>query len=724
MADDRDDSPPGLPFPLSGMDIPQELIDGIELPSGLELPPGMNEEMVKRALAERMLMERFGAAPGGGAPELEPATEEGGTLTRRIPPPALDALKEEKEGFGSHKGESATQKTYAPASKLRVEDAYRDVLQEVWQTAADAVGASDQVRLPLRDNPYLQHVQERYGPEYFFISDYEINLDQAGAEGITGSMSEIGLQIVLRVRELQGDREGLRAFYRGTLAATLERLVRDGAGTPESQVDMVLIPLSQIQVRPQRCSESIRDFVAGLRRHLGTQEEEERGSGYYVTWGGLADLLMPARGRECWAQGVFYYHEILSHFCQVVAAGGSLARDECERVRIASNNSANTVEDLRRLAGKGEYDEVLLGVRNSMKRISAAMAGQALELAEEEVVLALSLIAHLLGNVPADQVHPIWARFLDDMMASATAWLPGRDHLQLAMVELGAGMVRIAVEERRSDAPSTFFNAGISIDRHRTAGTGNLKREDTEWARAVLNGLGVWWAVEAGDAQLMESMLRSDGLSCTVNFLSAASNMEWDDDGRAKVEAVAAAVFGMRSVLGFGQTDFFQMGNSLKDLKIRLPENLPVSDPRELQRRIGTVLGHLAVMPAEGGGLVPADWPGEPGALRASAEMSRQVMQRLVAKPEDYASMLVQPLVELMGEIEAGAENPGQALLKLYGPLAGADPDSPGPGPLVQAGLMSIEEWRQAARRAVPVLPRSPADVLRTSGVLDWMLQT
>jgi hypothetical protein len=197
--------------------------------------------------------------------------------------------------------------------------------------------------------------------------------------------------------------------------------------------------------------------------------------------------------------------------------------------------------------------------------------------------------------------------------------------------------------------------------------------------------------------------------------------MEWDGAGKAKVEAVAAAVFALQPILGYRQTDYFQMGNSLKDLKIKLPDDLPPPDLRDLQRRVGAVLAHLL---RRVGAWEAEEWPARGGALVGSAETCWQVMGRLVPGEKQFAGRLVEPLLELMRELEASAEAPGRTLLERYGPLAGADPDDPGQGPLVAAGLMSLDEWRQVARRAVPQIPRGPAEVLRSSGALDWMLQS
>ncbi|MCX7015808.1 MAG: hypothetical protein NTW86_25190 [Candidatus Sumerlaeota bacterium] len=613
--------------------------------------------------------------------------------------------------------------------ETRVKKGYGAFLREMWAMAAEAVGAPTDPG----DNAFFAAVEREFSPDYFFVPDtkrrapkeFQGDSGKADAreekerkedeEGFDGPISDVALRVVIGAQSFGEDRRTLREFLTGRVAATLARLESQRQGSPENHVDIVLPVL--IERRPTSCSPVFRAFVAGLRGYLGRQPDSERTPSFYITQSGLGDVLIEANGRECLAQALYYYHETLSQIVRTMKQPAEPFSADIKRiVGKCANNSANGLDELALHFGGSKGETGAREVRRTLKIISAANSDATSDPPPEGFDRATTIMVHWVGTEP----QSVWATILDDMMRSSRVWEEPGDAgtLKLAYWEAAAACVRVAMSTRRKDAPSAFFNSGLSLLRaFREPGAQN--RQNLVRARVILNSMGLFWALEADISQPRVAMVDNDGLSCAVNLLGACTDMAWEDTrGRNALQGVVNRLFEMESLLQDQGVDFFRMKNSLRDLKVtpKLAQNQ--GDPAALESCVGELVSYiLAQMPRP----------------KRAASLSKQTPEVEILDSNDIVWGLFSVILDgaALGEFQASLvkvlrqiadqmKDPRQALLNLYGPMAATVPGEPGVGPIVQAGLMTQDEWNKIAHEAVDESATSLAALLR-SDLLGWL---
>lgn len=645
-----------------------------------------------------------------GGPGAQPQAHGSGWPLDAVPGPHAGAApppgSEQRASKPEEKaGEEAKHQETVRHEVINHEEAFSTVLREMWQIAARAVeGPGGRLAsLALDDNAYLQAVRSRFQPEDFYSDEVDLGAE-AAVSGLVGSIEEITLAVRHQTEQLGDDRAALRTFLTGILAATLERLERDGVGNAERRTDLVLFPLGRaLSNRPPACSDGLRRFVAGLRGYLDNQPEGERTANYFITHAAVSDLLIHTRDPECLAPSVFYYHEILSHYCRLVEqAPEAFGPADRKRIKAVANNTSNLVEDVRRIRSVPENDKIL-EVRGALMRIAVTMGGET-ELSDAEVERAGSLLAVLLG---ADTVDPSWSLVLDDMMRSSSAWRRGFSYLQLGLMEAAAGVVRAAPQSRRPESAPLFYNAAVSL----MSEPEKWDQEAFERGRAALCAIGMWWAFEGNLERPEVALLYFGGLSCAVNLFAAAEGIEWRDGDREVLGRIAGTLRALSSGLpSEAQLQFFRLEGFLRQLKVEPGEPALAELPADLDRLVSALRKDDTVRLA-------GDDP-----LGATVEVVRGVFAELARTPEDFQKSLVRPLVELLERIAEDTANPGRTLLELYRPYAGTTAEEIGRGPLVAAGLWSADAWQRVVTRArEPV--ESLAQLLRAEGRLDWLTQ-
>lgn len=549
---------------------------------------------------------------------------------------------------------------------------------------------------------FLDQLLGQYDPQHFFVTGWAHD-ELARAEPLVGTLEEIRTAVMIRVRELAANRPALRAFYGGTLAATVDRLLRENISTVDRHVDIILDPLERFLGSTRLCSPSFLEFVTGLHAHLERLPRRSWDVNVIITLVSLANFIGNRESRECLLTGTYYYHEVMLHYLRAIREQSAVGRRDLMQIRIAANNSANFVDEVRRLRDQPPDEEQPVAVRHHLKRISAALSVHLLELNEEERHDALQGIDHFLGRQVAE---PSWPVLLDDMVSSPTAWLAdGRTYAHLAVAE-GAGAVsRIAVEKRRFEAPGMFYNVGISLLRLADL-PGNIVRTKVEGVRSTVNALGLWWALEAAahlapPQSVLVALTVHNGLECAVNLMSAAASLSPDRQERQLLADIATTLLAFQPLLPQEAHRFFQIETYRGQLNVGATASEDTAEPARLQQAVEELL----MSGGDSGTSLR-----EPHPIVGTTEILRAAFHSVFDK--ERLDGLIDDLIMLLREIEEESRDPLAAILTYYEPMAEN-------GPLVASGLMPAEEWAH-----LPKLVSRPdvtlVDLLRSDSSFDW----
>lgn len=549
----------------------------------------------------------------------------------------------------------------------------------------------------------VDHLVARSDPASLFVAGWTHD-ELARAQPITGSLAEITTAVMVRVRDLSDNRPALRAFYGGTLAATIRRLVGEDIGPVDRHVDLVLDPLRRFGVSPNGCSSSLIEFARGLRAHLDNKPAVEWDGNVIITLVNVGNFVGLREGRECIILGSYYFHEAVTFYLGLAREEQLTPRDRSQ-VRIAASNSANLIDVLRRIRGL-QVDEhpQSLSTRYALKRISAAMSSLVSDAPEDELRLAAHVIDELFGG-PLTSLR--WPIVIDDMASSPTAWLTeGRDHADLAILEAAASLARIAIEKRRHEAPSTFYNTGVSVLRLVDSDL-QLSRRTAESIRARLNGLGLWWALEtAHELPLPQSLIVAlrdyDGLECAVNLFDAWTTLSPDPARLSTLDQLGRTILHSQPLLASEVHRFFQIENSFRALELTTGEPTGDLNVRVLQDLVAALLDESPLSLRE------------PDPVLRTAQLVTEGVLELFGGPA-LIRPRVERLVELLQQIEEESRKPLENLKVYYQPMAAT-------GALVASGLIDREEWERTANLAAPE-GVTLVDLLRTDTSFAWMLR-
>lgn len=610
------------------------------------------------------------------------------------------------ETLGEQVKQPAPEKREAVLGEPRqdLEEIYRSLLQRIWRIGAAGIGATGTEEIPLEANPFLEATARSFGPEEFFVDEAPLSA-LFEPRPLRGTISDIMVQVTLQVRELLEHREGLISYYEGVIAATLDHLARTEVGTPENHVDLVLLPLTSNKFRPHRCSGSLQRFAADLRGYLMTQPVEQRGSGWIVTFGILAEFVRHAQDLSCLLQSSVFFHELMLILLAKLRAGELRTEDDLDRIRGVAGNLANMLEGIRRLKSASETEPRLLSARQSLKKITASIVFLSHPTTQGDERVETRALGALFGE---GLVPEWWPAVIDDMMGSTTAWYTPDNPLRLLMLECAAAVVRIAGGKQVANAPSAFFNAGISVSKLRSVV--DVGKETLEGVRALLNAVGLYWAIRSSpDPRTV--LVTNDGLDCCVNMFSACTAIPWQPQQLDILRQLVESVFAFRGVVA-AEGEFFQMRTSLNELGISLPE---VVERPSLERLFVTAHQTLGVIGARVG--IATDLPMQDGDSEPLASVQLVGSAILLLAGEEGYRSACRDVASLLAAIEELAAAPMASIPSLYETFLDD-------GPVVASGLVERGDWQEAVRQSIVEPPSSLAAVLRSGRALRWMEET
>lgn len=626
--------------------------------------------------------------------------------------PRGDQLARGPEGASGEAKSTADKQTevYGPPLDTAVRDLQEDLRQMLDDLSGLITAAMVEADVggppPDQRAAFIDQLLGQYDPQHFFVTGWAHD-ELARAEPLVGTLEEIRTAVMIRVRELASNRPALRAFYGGTLAATVDRLLRENISTVDRHVDIILDPLERFLGGARVCSPSFLEFVTGLHAHLERLPRRSWDVNLIITLVSLANFIGNRESRECLLTGTYYFHEVMLHYLRAIREQSEdLGRRDLMQIRIAANNSANFVDEVRRLRDQPPDEQQPVAVRHHLKRISAALSVHLLELNDEERRDALQGIDHFFGRQVAE---PSWPILLDDMVSSPTAWLAdGRTYAHLAVAE-GAGAVsRIAVEKRRYEAPGMFYNVGISLLRLADL-PGGVVRTKVEAVRSTVNALGLWWALEAaahlGPPQsVLVALTAHNGLECAVNLMAAAASLSPDRQQRQLLADVATMILAFQPLLPQEAHRFFQIETHRGQLNVGVAAPEDGVDPARLQQAVEELLA---------GGANGGFSLREPHPIVGTTELLRQAFHSVFDKQR--LDSLIDELLTLLREIEEESRDPLAAIVTYYEPMAEN-------GPLVASGLMPTEEWSHLPKR-VSRPDVTLVDLLRSDSSFNWFYE-
>lgn len=521
---------------------------------------------------------------------------------------------------------------------------------------------------------------------------------RAEVEGLRGPASMLVLQVREEIRKRVDQPESLRAFLSVTLARTLFRLEQEGDGTPETRVDMVLLGLATSMSPPW--TPGLLRFTAGMRGYLELQPSEARGPGWYQTIAGLGDWIGRSRNPTALRHSAFFYHQVLSAGLQ--ASPG--------RIHAVANNLAGRMDDL-----PGGKDPRCLRVCNRLHALSVTAALSEFEAAPQDDAVAERLWASLAGKTPA---HPLKAaqvlltmahvpyswRHLDAEVVGADI-----DHSDdwMVVIEAAAGALgcRLYGPEDHHRIAATLFNAGVSAHRYNP--------KESVLLRAVLNCLGLLWAMRKSGADPVRGLVEYNGLDCGVNLFGALADLRTARTMRTTQRLAALLVAQRPSLPREQQLEFLRLEGAWKELGFA-PSRADASERDSLEASALALLDEV---------LGSDSWP--TASLNAEADDEASLATAAIVRRVCHAEMggafdaLMDDLLALADRVGAMSQDMQDTWNRLYGDLADK-PSALGKGPLVAAGLMSEQEWIQLALEAVNTRVRSLAPLLSAEN-LDWL---
>lgn len=590
-----------------------------------------------------------------------------------------------------------------PSTAQLVHEHRREFLEDLWgiATPESTMGRAD----------FLQWAQQ-FSPEELFLHGEH---RPAPEMPLTGSVQDATIQALLEIQRRKLDPVSLHEWLRGSVVATLRQWERSGQASPEQRVDLMLMALAR-ELKP-RCSSSLRRLLAGMRGHLLTQAPEARGEGFFRTWAGLGEFLGPA-GEECVPQACFYYHEVLSELLQRRASEPALRTI----VRGAANNLTSLLDDL---APPDQTVGALAGppVLNRLHALAAVFEPARVREPTATVEAMSILLGAAFDQVYAQDYSPVlttmmnvpaaWRTLHPQVRGDIPDWGEPTPWSRIAYMEACAGVLRAGMvgPEDYDDISSGFFNAGVSFARQGREAGGD---EAARWMQTLCPAVGLWWAVHLAST-VNEALTRLHGLQCAVNLFGGASDLAWDEPSRDSLAMLARVLRTYRTPTL--ENRFFQMSSAFRQLGIGEGEGegeatAPLANLRTAaSEAVQTIAAHRRLEWPRGVTSGPRDLGRIATFIRGAFQLYRG--DDALEHNADLIARLLRKLADVRKSLES-------ALPTYYGDLAG-DPERgiPGRGPLVEAGILTGEQWSDLASKSIEN-PPSLADWVAQN--LDWVL--
>ncbi|MGH8906865.1 MAG: hypothetical protein ACRD0K_10200 [Egibacteraceae bacterium] len=564
------------------------------------------------------------------------------------------------------------------------EDGYRARLELIWEVAHASSGYQFD---PGERQAFLDSMVDVLSESP--PGEREAALTADMPEAIPGDVGTVELVIDAQVPQLR-DPTALERFVRYTVAPTMRRLERRGEGTYEQRVDAISSVLSAVRGTPATA-----DLAWQLVAYLQGQAPEDRGMGFYTTIAILAvslSTVSPAAGGPRNEQAGFCYHLTVEGMRWVAM------RDELDELDPASSgivssaafNLASGISTLfQRRGGASDPDLPML---RELKAISAATASP-LNIEEQraaDVVQALGF--HTDRHVP-------FATVLSNMGSVTQAWV--QTQIGRARLEATSGVVD-AASDRPEHPAARLFNAGVSLGRARDAVAQEQVLAILE-GRFLLNAVGLRIALTLG-GDLIEALIRYDGLDCAVNFVATFAEYRRTSGPETlrALEPLTQELLNLTTSARVRQAsppaDIGRLLNSAQRLNLTPKQQTDFSAlPRMIEQAIE------AIRAATNGPALHEDQ------LLDSARLVRHTFATVVPQTPESAH-----LQQTVDEVVASRDRPVETLIDRYAPYA-RSPEHPvvGIGPLVPAGVVdpatwdSFVQWLSApAPSMVPALQR------------------
>ncbi|MGM0576959.1 MAG: hypothetical protein ACQEXJ_14640 [Myxococcota bacterium] len=616
------------------------------------------------------------------------------------------------------KGLRQDQLVSEPASEVlpSLDEYERDFARKFWKTL-----------FPQADEEELQDFSRwAQGSEYMrMVADLARSSESTasregaapGEDPFVGAMEGSPPEVMVALmREVElGGPETARRQLRERLLPTLRLWERDRVGSAENRIDMVLQVVSRAVPSPP-CTRAFGDLVAGMRSYLVRfQRPTERSADWLLSWASISDLVGRGRQRPCREQSAFYYHEVLSVLCQepawieenprlvrvqaanlaghIIAMGGQQTVEQTPRIGVV----VNRVHRLAALAGKPPDHEGGRRAAYWLHRSLGLLEGEAK--VEEGAVMRAHIVASMM-DVPT-----AWF-FLyepaDDPDASMSSGVGpdswGRPHV--SYTSLVAGMIRpfMVTPEDRDEVAQGFFNAAVNISKSDPSGAPGAN-DVAEWAVMAFATTGLWWALVLG-RDLQEALGPFHGGDCAA-LLYGHLTRDWLQPG---FRTLAGQLGGKGSALPDNAA--YRLGRAWENLGLEPASGQEAADLATLRETVHESLGYLLALQGvkwiEGlpEGPIPDD-----ERMEQLVGAMHEVMDAWMGRETREAAAV--ELGELLSRLAVEARDLPDTVRRYYGGLAG-DPiagetlvSRAGRGPLVEAGVMSKEEWDALANRSV-----------------------
>ncbi len=528
---------------------------------------------------------------------------------------------------------------------------------------------------------------------------------------LQGPAETAGLVLSQAIRDVAGDNEQLKRLLRGPVPATLDRMVQAGGRKPETIVDVAVSVLQAVPpVHPW-----VGDFTVQVIPHLRGFHETDpvKQHGWYQTIMSLASLLARVeiaapftqerlRGRAADYAGA-YYHEVLW-----AVVTGTLADGDLSFIRGACNNlAAQFGRRLQRLSGgpDDEATETAHEIGKVLVKVNVVLSAEEYSAAAVDafrpVIEPLGLDRLDVPVAPGDR-HLLVV--LDQVFNTATVALGDDDNLTGAFLHSVSGVVR-ATQRSHDRTAAAFFNAGIALLKatNRTDANQLTRREEAAWVRALLNLIGLRWALALND-DFAAALGPGDGGDCLVNLLGSlvskgrvTIDQLWSN-GLDDIVSITRAILAGRPIPGL---DVARLDGLIEQFRrMRAVEPSP-ADPARLADAAGRLTDGL--LTASGIDDKPAD--DKPAAVPFTAQSTAALVVRSfghLADPEQPADQAFRSIVlpgvkNILAPYLTDLDDPIEILKRGYLTRSRSSKRQRDlaleAGPLVEVGLVTREEW-------------------------------
>lgn len=428
-------------------------------------------------------------------------------------------------------------------SQRELEDEASTMLRKLWAILAKPViNASE-------DN---SERLERFLEVHRHIRAEELFLKPVSetAQALSGRPGDAIMQAQADLQWGRSDNNFVIAYLRKTIAATLNEWQRRGETTAEHQIDLIIMPLARNAIVPTNEFATVM-FAAALEAHLRQYRPGVLSEGFCKTWGALSDWIAGSGYRICKTWGVTAYSRLII----AMLSEQEPATDILNLVAADANSLASAIDDLGERSDKQlelmNRCHLLTPLYRLMPEFETLLETRPLRLGNDtgtaepgidrkQLIADVMKIFELSGD-STQQLEHAW--MLNQMMRISLAW-ELLDPIVFTLLEspvdtgawkknryslppllyCAAALLRIClVDQNKFDEPvSSFFNATVALNR--LAEKSPQRQQKAIALRALVGGIGLWWALRAND-DIEQALGPFNGFNCLVNMFGALSDI-------------------------------------------------------------------------------------------------------------------------------------------------------------------------------------------------------